>query len=81
MSVKKISITVRMVGESFEVTWTVLDDGNSAAIVGAIVTCGGGSDATDASGKAILAGFKEGVYQFTVTHPNYDTVTGSVTCA
>jgi hypothetical protein len=81
MSVKKISITVRMVGESFEVTWTVLDNDNSAPIVGAIVTCGGGSDDTDASGKAILAGFKDGTYSFTVSHPNYDTFTGSFSCS
>lgn len=81
MSVKNISITVRMVGESFVVTWTVLDDSSSTPVVGAVVTCGGGSDDTDASGKAVLAGFKEGVYQFTITHPNYDTVTDTVTCA
>jgi hypothetical protein len=70
-----------MVGEYFVVTWTVLDDGSSTPVVGAIVTCGGASDDTDASGKAVLAGFKEGVYTFSITHPNYDTVTGTVTCA
>lgn len=81
MSVKKISLTVRMVGETFEVTWTVVDDATSQPIQGATITCSGTSVATNASGQGVISGFKDGTYPFTITHPNYDTYTGSFTCA
>lgn len=81
MSVKNISVTVRMIGESFTVTWTVLDDGDSSPISGATVTCTGVSAVTNAQGKAVIEGFKDGTYSYTVTHPNYDAATGSFSCA
>jgi len=80
MSLKKIALVVSMVGKKFEADFTVTDVDTSLPIVSAVVTVQGQSAVnTNASGLAVIGGLKAGTYTYTVTHPDYDTVTSSFT--
>lgn len=63
----------------FSATFQIADAVSGSKIEGAVVNMNGKFQATDANGLTTFTELTAGTYAYVVTHPNYDTLSGSTT--
>jgi hypothetical protein len=63
---------------TYNVTFQLSDSLNGSKVVNALVDVDGNSGYTDSNGQVTLVGFTSGTYTYTITHPEYYNVTGSL---
>lgn len=63
----------------FDAIFQLRDSFSGANIVGASVSVAGKSASSDATGTATVEDLESGDYTYTITHPDYQTLTGSLT--
>ena len=77
MAITPVQVEVKMTSNKGEAVFTVTDNSDGLPIEGATVNLGTlGSGATDAAGKYSTGLVNKGTYAFSVSKPNYATVTG-----
>lgn len=77
MAITPVQVEVKMTSNKGEAVFTVKDISDDLPIEGATVSVGSlGSGVTDAAGKYSTGLVNKGSYAFSVSKPNYSTVTG-----
>ena len=82
---KKVSIICRLVRQWWDAEFTVVESGadpdTDIPLAGAVITVASRQATTGTDGKATIASFKAGTYEFKVVLAGFEDYTGSFTAA
>lgn len=74
-----INVILEMIKKQYEAKFTITDQETKEPIPNVQITAGTLTGQTGADGIVTIGPFRKGTYQFTVTHEDYESISGAFT--